>query len=146
MTARSNTQRWSTTTPDPDQAASAERTAAIASSAFEPSGPTWLRPAAAALPADRRGSAADQIDGGEARGQVVGDADDDARLAVLRRADEDGDARSQRLLALVGQRLQVFGRDARNDTPEEADAADILVGWRAGSGLTAAERQFLIRL
>ena len=50
--------------------------------------PAPCRPAAAALAAERSGGDADQIDGAEAAGQVVGDGNDGARLAVLGNADK----------------------------------------------------------
>ena len=50
--------------------------------------PAPCRAAAAALAAQRLGALAHQVDGGEARGQVVGDADDDAALPSSVTADE----------------------------------------------------------
>ena len=62
-------------------------------------------PAAAALAAERLGALAHEIDGGEARGQIGGDADHDAGLAVLGDADDGDDAGADLLLALVGEAL-----------------------------------------
>src|SRR5690606_31509720 len=58
-----------------------------------------VRPAAAALPADGGRGEAHEVDGGEAADEIVGDADHDAGLAVVGRADEDDDARTERRLA-----------------------------------------------
>ena len=69
-------------------------------------GPAGLRhvgPAAAALAAERLGALAHQIDGVEARGEIGGDADDDAGLAVLARRDDRDDAGAELLLAFVGE-------------------------------------------
>ena len=60
-------------------------------------------PAAAALAAERLGALAHQIDGVEARGEIGGDADHDAGLAVVGDADDRDDAGADLLLALVGE-------------------------------------------
>src|SRR5882724_2782196 len=67
-----------------------------------------VRPAAAALAAERRRTGAHQIDGAVALGQVIGDPDDHRSLAVLRHCNQGNDARANRLLALIGERLQIL--------------------------------------
>src|SRR5690606_26698944 len=76
-------------------------------------GPAGIRPARlshvrtspTALTAQGGSGFSDQIDGAEAAGQVVGYADDDARLPVFGSPHEHYDARAEALLALVGQWL-----------------------------------------
>src|SRR5262249_24450927 len=94
---------------------------------LEPAGPSRLghvRPPAAALAAEDLGALAYQIDRGEARGEVVGDADDDTGLALLGDADDGDHPRAQALLALVGEAAQVLQINALDCARQKLHVAD----------------------
>ena len=65
-------------------------------------------PAAAALAAEHFGALADEIDRVEAFGQIVGDADDDAGLAVVVDADDGDDAGADLFLPSSARPLRSF--------------------------------------
>src|SRR6185437_14550644 len=81
-------------------------------------------------------------DGAIAGGEVVGRADDNGGLAVLARDDGD-DARSQLLLEIVGEALELAAGNVVEDAGREADAADLL---GRGPRLAAAARELPPRL
>src|SRR5262249_47256436 len=102
--------------------------------------------AAATLAAERFGASAHQLDGRIARGEVLGDADDHAGLALTGHADDRDDARADLLLALVGEAAQILELDAFDRAGEQLDVADETdaVG---GVGLGApAHGQLFLRL
>src|SRR3954468_1683642 len=99
--------------------------------------------AAAALAAELLGAGAHEADGVDRRRQVVGDADDDAGLAVAGDADDRDDARAEALLALVGEALEVAHLDAREGARHELHAADVADRIAAAG---AAHRELAPRL
>ena len=77
-------------------------------------------------------------------GQVLGDADDDAGLAVLGDADDGDDAGADARLGLVGQALQILHLDAADGARQQlraGDVADRVLGRPA-----AAHGELLARL
>src|SRR5271169_4839327 len=78
-------------------------------------GTTGLRhigPAAAAFAAKRLGAFAHQVDSIEALDQIVGHADHDAGLAVVRNSNNSDNTRADLLLAFVSEAAQVLELDA----------------------------------
>src|SRR5262249_60265411 len=95
-----------------------------------------VRAPAAAFAAERLGTLAHQIDGGEARREVVGNADHDAGLALLGDADDGDHPRAQALLAFVGEAAQVLEIDAFDRARQKlhiADHAHAIRALRAGA-------------
>src|SRR5262245_3909330 len=82
-------------------------------------------PTATALTAQHFRTLADEFDRVEARGEIGGDADHDAGLAVLSDADNSDDARADLLLAVVDQALEVLGLDALDRARQQFDVADL---------------------
>src|SRR5262249_57975877 len=68
-------------------------------------------PAAATFAAEHIRGFADEIDGIKSRGEIIGDADDDAGFAIRRHADDGDHARTKLFLAVVGKAAQVFEVD-----------------------------------
>ena len=64
------------------------------------------------LSAKRRGAGAGKLDGVIGAGEIVGDADHEACLALLRHADDGDDARPKLALGIVDEPAQVFRRHA----------------------------------
>src|SRR5262249_10311677 len=83
-----------------------------------------IRAPAATFAAERLGALAHQVDGGEARREVGGDADHDAGLAFLGDADNGDDARAEALLAFVGEAAQVLEVDAFDRARQKLHIAD----------------------
>src|SRR5690606_30460833 len=100
-----------------------------------------VRSSAATLPANGCRRCANQIYGRETLLHVFGDADHNAGLAIFRRADKYDDARTERLLALIRQRLQVLCGDPRHDTAHEAYAGYgfLVIGIRSRSTTTKSQ-------
>ena len=101
--------------------------AASASFAFVPSGP----PACAMsgrppppLPPSASDARAHEIDRADARGQILGDADDE-RGAAFGDGDERDDARADLRLRIVGERLQILGGDVLDDAQHGLDPGDL---------------------
>ena len=122
-----------------------------AASALAPSGP----PACAMsgrppppLPPSACGRDLDQIDRAEARGEIGGDADHDAGLAVLGDADDGDHAGADLLLAVVDQALEVLGLDALDRARHQLDVADFAhaAGRRRAIAGAAAHRELLARV
>src|SRR5687768_12648717 len=91
-------------------------------------GPAGLRHVGApapALAAERLGPFADEIDRIQPAGEIAGDADHDARLAVLADADDRDHARAKLLLALVSEAFQVLDVDAGDRARHQLDVADL---------------------
>ena len=70
-----------------------------------------IGPAAATLAAQRLGAFAHEVDGVEALDQIVGDADDDAGLAVVRNSNNSDNTRADLLLAFVSEAAQILQID-----------------------------------
>src|SRR5262249_43258417 len=83
----------------------------------------------------------------EARGEIGGDADHDAGLAVLGDADDRDHAGADLLLAVVHQALEVLGLDALDGARQQLDVAD-LAHARATTvrGGAAAHGELLARI
>ncbi len=106
---------------------SAASIAASAASAFDPSGPpacamSGLPPPP--LPPSTSAPFLHQIDGVEARDQIVGDADHDAGLAVAGDADNGDNAGADLFLAFVGEAAQVLEIDAFHRARHQLHVAD----------------------
>ncbi len=124
--------------------------AASAASALEPSGP----PACAMsgrppppLPPSASAPALHEIDGAPRLGQVVGDADGEARLAVLGDADDGDDAGADLLLAVVDEAAQILRVEALHGAREELHVADAAHAGRPPAPArrgAAAERDLLL--
>ena len=79
--------------------------------AVRPASLRHVGPAAATFAAEHIRGFADEIDGIKSRGEIIGDADDDAGFAIRRHADDGDHARTKLFLAVVGKAAQVFEVD-----------------------------------
>src|SRR3546814_12540452 len=77
-----------------------------------------------------------QIDRARLAGGVIGDADHQRGLAVVHRH-QHHDTAADALLQLVGQRLQILGREAFHDAGCELQAADLAYLLAVGCRATA---------
>ena len=91
---------------------------------------------AATFAAQRIRSDLDEIDGAVGFHQIVGDADRETSLAVLGHADNDDDARSDLLLAVIDQRAQIFWVQALHGAGEQLHFADGSDSGRGRTGVT----------
>src|SRR5262249_50847256 len=102
--------------------------------------------AAAALAGQGLGPHAHQINGGEAARKIVGNADDNSRLPLFGDTDNGDYARTQSLLAFIGEAAQVLEVDAFDRPRHELHAADIanaIAAIGAGGAGTARECKLL---
>src|SRR5690606_12827012 len=104
---------------------------------------------AAAAATEHLGAEPHQIDGVEAAGQILGDADDDRRLVAVP-ADENHNTRSNPRLAVVDEALQVFRIDAVDDARHQLDAGNLAhsvtgLAATAHSELLPGLRQFALK-
>ena len=103
-----------------------------------------VRPAAAALAAQRRNAGPDKVDRAVGCGEIVGYRRRDTGLAVVDR-DDHRDARTKALLGLIEQAAQVLGIEPIQHLPGELHAVHHLVGG-IGLGAAATQREGLARL
>src|SRR6266849_2773136 len=92
--------------------------------AVGPAGLSHIGPAAPALAAERFRAFAHQLDRVVALGQILGDADDDAGLALPGDADDGDDAGADLFLAFVDEALEVLDVDAVDRTREQLHVPD----------------------
>ena len=71
------------------------------------------------MPPSASAPIAGELDGVVASGEIGGDADHEAGLALLADADNGDDARAQLLLGVVDQAAQILRRDAVDDAGEQ---------------------------
>ena len=81
------------------------------------------------------------VDRVEARGEIAGDADHDAGLAVLGDADDGDHAGADLLLAVVDQALEILGLDAFDRARQQLDVADFAHAACRRSAGTAKRRR-----
>src|SRR5258708_2767697 len=144
--------QWPTSTARSDEGWSAARDRrrdrverGLCLGAVRAAGLSHVGPAAAALAAERFGAAARQIDRVEAPHEIGRDADHKAGLAVAGDPDDRDHAGADLLLAVVREALQILDLDARHDTGQQLDVADLAHAVAAGT-LAAPHRELAPRI